>query len=100
MKKFDLLKVSFIVRSDKKQSGVSPVLMVLSLDGRRAYVTTGQKVEISKWDSYNGKFIGESAKIRTMNEFLDRMRMDVIRIYNEMNSRLEDITVDEIRKKT
>ncbi len=98
MKKFDLLKVSFIVRSDKKQSGVSPVLMVLSLDGRRAYVTTGQKVEISKWDSYNGKFIGESAKIRTMNEFLERMRMDVIRIYNEMNSRQEDITVDELRK--
>jgi len=98
MKKFDLLKVSFIVRSDKKQTGVSPVLMVLSIDGRRAYISTGYKVQLSDWDSYNGKFIGGSAKIRTMNEFLDRMRMDVIRIYNEMNSRQEDITVDELRK--
>lgn len=98
MKKFDLLKVSFIVRSDKKQSGVSPVLMMLSIDGRRAYISTGHKVQVSDWDSSNGKFIGGSAKIRTLNEFLDRMRMDVIRIYNEMNSRLEDITVDELRK--
>ncbi|MBP6446508.1 MAG: tyrosine-type recombinase/integrase [Saprospiraceae bacterium] len=98
MKKFDLLKVSFIVRSDKKQSGVSPVLMMLSIDGRRAYISTGHKVQVSDWDSSNGKFIGGSAKIRTLNEFLDRMRMDVIRIYNEMNSKLEDITVDELRK--
>ena len=98
MKKFDLLKVSFIVRSDKTQSGVSPVLMMLSIDGRRAYISTGHKVQVSDWDSSNGKFIGGSAKIRTLNEFLDRMRMDVIRIYNEMNSKLEDITVDELRK--
>ena len=97
MKKFDLLKVSFIVRSDKKQSGVSPVLMMLSIGGRRAYISTGHKVQLSDWDSSNGKFIGGSAKIRTLNEFLERMRMDVIRIYNEMNSRQEDITVDELR---
>jgi hypothetical protein len=51
------------------------------------------------WDSSNGRFIGESAKdSEPLNEFLDRMRMDVIRIYNEMKSRLEDITVDELRK--
>ena len=99
MKKFDLLKVSFIVRSDKKQSGVSPVLMMLSIDGRRAYISTGHKVQVSDWDSSNGKFIGGSAKIRTLNEFLDRMKYDVIRIYNELKSKDDDITVDILRSR-
>ncbi len=97
MKKLDFLKVSFIIRTDRIHNDESAIYMMLFLDGKRAYISTGHKVQLSDWDSSNGKFIGGSAKIRTMNEFLDRMRMDVIRIYNEMNSRQEDITVDELR---
>jgi hypothetical protein len=75
-----------------------PVYMMLFLDGKRAYIATGQKVKLSEWDEKSGRFIGNNAKGNTINEFLDRMRMDVIRIYNEMRSKLEDITVDELRK--
>lgn len=99
MKKFDLLKVSFIVRSDKKQTGISPVLMVIYIEGRRAYVTTGQKVDLTKWDSNLGRYIGESAKVRTLNEFLDRMKYDVIRIYNELKSKDDDITADILKQR-
>ncbi|MBK6784704.1 MAG: hypothetical protein IPG79_13775 [Saprospiraceae bacterium] len=98
MKKLDFLKVSFIIRTDRIHNDESAIYMMLFLDGKRAYIATGQKVRLSEWDEKSGRFIGNNAKGNTINEFLDRMRMDVIRIYNEMRSRLEDITVDELRK--
>jgi integrase len=99
MKKLDFLKVSFMVRSDKKDSGVSPVLMMLFLEGRRAYISTGLVAEFKNWDSLYGRFIGDPSKVNTNNEFLERLKMDVLRIYNEMKSKEEDITVDILRKK-
>jgi site-specific recombinase XerD len=99
MKKLDFLKVSFIVRSDKKASGMSPVLLMLFLEGRRAYISTGLKVEMTNWDSKFGRFIGNPSIVNTNNEFLDRLKMDVLKIYNEMKSKEEDITVDILRQK-
>lgn len=99
MKKLDFLKVSFMVRSDKKESGMSPVLMMLFLEGRRAYVSTGLVAELKNWDSKYGRFVGDPSKVNTKNEFLERMKMDVLRIYNEMKSKDDDITVDILRQK-
>ncbi|MBK8516074.1 MAG: hypothetical protein IPL55_07225 [Saprospiraceae bacterium] len=62
MKKLELLKVTFILRSDKKDTGASPVLMQIYLNGRRAYIGTGYKANFSEWDSENGKYRGNSAK--------------------------------------
>ena len=99
MKKLELLKVTFILRSDKKDTGASPVLMQIYLNGRRAYIGTGYKANFSEWDSENGKYRGNSAKFLTMNEYMDRLKMDVIRMYNEMKSQNLDVTVDDLRRK-
>ncbi|MBK7635915.1 MAG: hypothetical protein IPJ13_17750 [Saprospiraceae bacterium] len=68
-------------------------------EGRRAYIATGQKVKTSEWDEKNGRFIGNNSKGNTVNEFLDRMKYDVIRIYNELKSKDDDITVDILRSR-
>ncbi len=58
MKKLEILKVTFILRSDKKKTGASPIMMQLYLEGRRAYIGTGEKVEIDQWDNQKGKIMG------------------------------------------
>ncbi|MEY3420504.1 MAG: Arm DNA-binding domain, partial [Bacteroidota bacterium] len=73
--------------------------MMLFLEGKRAYISTGQKVKISEWDEKNGRFNGNNSKGNTVNEFLDRMKYDVIRIYNELKSKDDDITVDILRSR-
>ncbi|MEY3422826.1 MAG: hypothetical protein RIR48_3155 [Bacteroidota bacterium] len=99
MKKLDFLKVSFIIRTDRIQNGEAPVYMMLFLEGRRAYIATGQKVKTSEWDEKNGRFIGNNSKGNTINEFLDRMKYDVIRIYNELKSKDDVITIDILRSR-
>ena len=97
MKKLDLLKVSFIVRSDKKEEGTSPVLMVLYLGGRRAYVSTGLKADLKEWDGKNGRFRGSSPKDRSLNEILERMRVDVFNSFNEFKYKDGEVTVESFR---
>lgn len=98
MKKLELLKVNFIVRSDKKEEGISPVLMVLYLGGRRAYVSTGVKVELNNWDAKYGRFNSGTSKDRSMNEVLERMRINVIDTYNENKFKQDDLTVEQLRR--
>ena len=65
MKKLEILKVSFILRSDKKSTGSSPVMMQLYLEGRRAYIGTGHRVNFEEWDSNFGRVKGNSKKVNT-----------------------------------
>jgi len=99
MKKLEILKVNFILRSDKKSSGSSPVMMQLYLGGRRAYIGTGHRVSYEEWDSSFGKVKGSSKKVNTINLHLDTLKMDALQIFHHMKSTQEDITVDEIRSR-
>ncbi|MBP8213008.1 MAG: site-specific integrase [Saprospiraceae bacterium] len=99
MKKLDILKVNFILRSDKKSTGSSPIMMQLYLAGRRAYIGTGHRVSYDEWDSSFGRIKGSSKKVNTINLHLDNMKMDVLQIYHNMKANQEDITVDEIRNR-
>ncbi len=97
MKKLEILKISFILRSDKKTSGSSPVMMQLYLSGRRAYLGTGYKASFDEWDFIIGKFKSTTKKFQSLNEMLDRIKMDSINIYNLMRSSNDDVTVSELR---
>ncbi|MBK7809427.1 MAG: site-specific integrase [Saprospiraceae bacterium] len=97
MRKLEFLKISYILRKDRIQDNLVPVYLKLLLEGRKAYVSTGEKVKISDWDEKSGKFIGTTSLVNSKNEMLDRMRLEVINIYNELKSSEKDITVDVIR---
>jgi hypothetical protein len=97
MKKLEILKISFILRSDKKKTGMSPVLMQLYLSGRRAYLGTGYKASIDEWDFTLGKFKSTGKKYSALNDLLDRVKMDAINIFNQMRSINNDLTINELR---
>ena len=63
------------------------------------YYQDRQKVSLKNWDEKNGRFSGNNSNINAMNEFIDRMKYDVIRIYNELKSKDSDITVDVLRQR-
>ena len=58
MKKLEILNVTFILRSDKKKTGASSNMMQLYLEGRRANIVSGEKVEIDQWENQKEKMKG------------------------------------------
>ncbi|HMR89157.1 MAG TPA: site-specific integrase [Saprospiraceae bacterium] len=99
MRKLEYLKISYILRKDRIQNDLAPVYLKLLLEGRKAYVSTGEKVRVSEWDERSGKFLGSTPLINSKNELLDRMRLEVINIYNELKAADKDITVDLLRSR-
>ncbi len=97
MRKLEYLKISYILRKDRIVDNLAPVYLKLLLEGRKAYVSTGQKTKLAEWDEKGGRFLGVSPLVNSKNELLDRMRLEVISIYNELKAFDKDITVDVLR---
>ena len=99
MKKLDFLKVSFVLRKDRIENGIGPIYLLLFLDGKRTKISINQTCTSDQWDEKNGRYLGNSAKATSFNEMLEKIRLDTIRVYNEMKHFESDITVDMLREK-
>jgi site-specific recombinase XerD len=99
MKKLDFLKISFVLRKDRIENGIGPVYLLLFLDGKRTKISINQACPSDQWDEKNGRYLGHSAKATSFNEMLEKIRLDTIRVYNEMKHFQSDITVDMLREK-
>jgi len=77
MRKLEYLKISYILRKDRIQDDLVPVYLKLLLEGRKAYVSTGEKVKLNDWDEINGKFKGSSPLINSKNDKRQRNRFFV-----------------------
>ncbi len=99
MKKLDFLKVSFIVRKDRMQNDQGPVYLQLFLDGKRVRISTDQLVKMKDWDEKLGRLKGNSAMSNSINEYLEKIKLDTLRIYNDYKLKEADITVDMLKDK-
>ncbi len=98
MQKLDPMNVKFIIRKNREIGGFVPIQMQVTLEGVRLFITTGQKIELEYWDVRSGRAIGKSQKIKVINEYLDKMRVDAYRVFNEMKSLGEEITPEDLRR--
>jgi site-specific recombinase XerD len=99
MKKLDFLKVSFIVRKDRMQNDKGPVYLQLFLDGKRVRISTDQLVNMKDWDEKSGRLKGNSAMSNSINEYLEKIKLDTLRIYNDYKLKEVDITVDMLKNR-
>ena len=97
MKKLDFLKVSFNVRKDRMQNDKGPVYLQLFLDGKRVRISTDQLVNMKDWDEKSGRLKGNSAMSNSINEYLEKIKLDTLRIYNDYKLKEVDITVDMLK---
>jgi site-specific recombinase XerD len=98
MKKLDFLKISFIIRKDRLQEGQAPIYLQLFLDSQRARISINQKIDVDLWDETFGRVKGNNAKASHLNEYLDKLRLDTMRVYNDLKLEDEEVTVEQLRK--
>ena len=97
MKKLEFLKVSFIIRKDRLTDGQAPIYLQLFLDSQRARISVNQKIEIELWDESQGRAIGKSQKVYFLNDMLDKTRIDVMKMYNDLKLQNDEISVEMLR---
>jgi site-specific recombinase XerD len=99
MKKLDFLKITFIIRKDRLIDGQAPIYLQLFLDSQRVRISVNQKIAIELWDENHGRAKGNSEVIFSINNYLDKIRMDVMKIYNELKLQEDEISIELLRDK-
>ena len=99
MQKIDLLNAKFIIRKNRIVSGMVPIQMQITIEGERVFISTGQKIEIELWDLKSCRAIGKYNKVRVLNEYLEKMSVDVVKAFNEIKSIHDDISAEMLRDK-
>lgn len=67
------------------------------MNGKRAEVATGEKINPERWNSSAGNVKENREDARTINRALDRIRLKIKDIYNVLLEEEQRITADLIK---
>ncbi|TYB73037.1 hypothetical protein ES676_09780 [Bizionia saleffrena] len=67
--------------------GKAPIYARITVNGKRSLISIQRKILIEKWDSTNGKVLGNSAEARAINKYIDDVRYKL----NKIHERLLDL---------
>ncbi len=81
------------MRKDKRDDvGEAPIYLRITVNGKRAEMSTNRKVDVSKWDSDTQRVKGRSESARILNDYLDGLQNRINRDFNSFNEKGEEIT--------
>ncbi len=63
-----------IKKSKTNRKGLTPVLMRVTLEGKRSEINIGRSVELDKWNAKTEKMMGRSIETNELNHFIELMR--------------------------
>ena len=94
---YELSTLFIVRRSQKDIAGESPIYLRITVNGKRAEISTNRKVEVSKWDSDMQRAKGRSESARILNDHLDNLQNQINRDYNSFNEKGEEITASRLK---
>jgi len=95
-------KVSILFYAKKAKANVNglvPIYTRITVNGKRIELSSNKFVEISKWSTEGGKMKGASIEARSINSYLDLLRMQIIDIQMELARNKIPITTCNLKNK-
>lgn len=95
-------KVSILFYAKKAKANVNglvPIYTRITVNGKRIELSSNKFVEISKWSTEGGKMKGASIEARSINSYLDLLRMQIIDIQMELAHNKIPITTCNLKNK-
>ncbi|MCX2739495.1 site-specific integrase [Pontibacter anaerobius] len=80
-------------------TGSVPIYMRITVEGKRAELTTGRECEPSRWNAAAGRVIGTKASIKSMNMYLDNLQAKVYEAHRQLVEAEQAITAESIKNK-
>ncbi len=92
------LNVLFVLRNAQvDQNGLSPIYLRITVNGQRAELSTGRKIQSTKWDSSSRKAKGRLEDARTLNDYLEGLERKVQRDFNSLLEKEKEISAAILR---
>ncbi len=88
----------FYVKKQKNYtSGLAPIYLRITVDGKRSEITTNRECNPEKWNSKSGRLIGTKEEIKSFNAFLDNLQSKVYEAHRYLSENERPITAETLK---
>ena len=100
MNTFNTFNLLFYLRTDrKKDDSLYPIYMRITVDGKRAELSTKRFINRDNWDSKANKAKGFKSEVKQLNQFLESLRTLMNDYHTEMVKMGEEVTAHSLKNK-
>lgn len=89
----------YIKKSKTNKKGLTPIIMRVTLKGKRSEINIGRNVEPNKWSATTEKMMGRSIEANEINDFISLMRKKVKDVQKTFIEKGEDLTLNKFVKR-
>lgn len=89
--------IFWIKRGKANKSGKAPIYARVTINSRRAEISTGQKIEAERWNVNSGSVKGNREDARIINTALENIRNKIKSIYYDLAEKNSHVTADLIK---
>ncbi|MBO6186732.1 MAG: site-specific integrase [Chryseobacterium sp.] len=89
----------FYAKKTKGNPDISAIYMRITINGKRAELSTGRTIKTSEWNCKSGKISGRSSSARDLNIFLEGIRTEIFKSYNYLFNNDKIVTCESLKNK-
>ena len=89
----------YLKKPKNYQTGIMPVYLRFTVDGKRSEAATGRKCDPARWNSKSGRAVGTKEETRALNNYLDTLQARALEYYRLMTIHDELITAESLRNR-
>lgn len=89
----------FYAKKTKGNSEISAIYMRITVDGKRAEISTGKTIKTSEWNSKSSKISGRSSLAKNLNSFFEGLRTELFESYIYLSNNRKIITCESLKNR-
>jgi len=94
------IRVLFYLKKPKNySSGPVPIYLRITVDGKRAEISTGRECEPKRWNSSSGRSSGSKETAVSLNAYLDTLQAKAYEAHRQLLEAGENITAESVKLK-
>ncbi|HEY9002086.1 MAG TPA: site-specific integrase [Mucilaginibacter sp.] len=89
----------YLKKPKNYQSGLVPIYLRITVNGKRSETTTGRECDPSTWNCIAGRLKGTKEEIKSFNAYLDTLQKQVYEAHSQLTESKNLITAESLRDK-
>ena len=89
----------YLKKPKNYQSGLVPIYMRITVNGRRAETTSGRECDPSGWNNIAGRLKGTKEEARSFNAYLDNLQAQVYEAHHSLTVAGRMISADSLKNR-
>ncbi len=90
--------IFYLKKDIRSSSSKSPIILRITVNGKRAELSTKRSIEPSKWDAKAGKVKGNKEDARIINDHLTNLAHKALKSHSKMEESGDSITAKKIKE--